>query len=175
MAKVDGRKTARKALESFVKYSVVVAGALSTVEIPEGELTDAVLLSVGVGAISAVVRAINNVRKTRQAPTPRTVRGWAVLLGLLTVGLSGCATVTGPDGMRTTTLDGAALVETLDTAFATWERYEARRKLLEEEKARAEAERDAERVAIIEQELARLAPKLESALRRVEDLAEKSK
>lgn len=82
--------------------------------------------------------------------------GLTVLLVILSLGLAGCITTTGADGTTTTQLDGAAL----ETAWSTWERYEARKALLEKEKAAARAAQDAQRLAIIEAELEKLEPKI---------------
>lgn len=151
MARVRKRITAKKAAQTFITYAVAVGGALATVDIPAGDLTDKALLTLGVSAVAAVLRAVNNVRKTRKKPqTSGYVVAFAIagLAGLL----SGCVTTTAPDGTTTTGMDPVAL----ETAWATWERYEARRAALEAAKAEADA---AER-ARIEAEIRRLEPEI---------------
>lgn len=157
MAKVDKWVTARKAAETFLKYAVATGVALSTVELPDGELSDKALVSVGLGAVFAVARAINNVRKRSKVPVGfRSASGYLLAVAGLAGLLAGCITTTSADGTTTTQLDPVAL----ETAWSTWERYEARKALLEREKAAAQAARDAQRVAIIEAELDKLEPKI---------------
>jgi hypothetical protein len=70
----------------------------------------------------------------------------------LSLGLAGCITTTAPDGTTTTSMDPVAL----ETAWATWERYEARRVELERQKREA----DAQERARLEAELRRLEPEI---------------
>lgn len=148
--------------------SLVVNSLRQAGKAPWGPDLDGYAVTIAASAVAAVAaagkKALRNIRKHRWLPL--------VVIAGLAVALAGCATTTAPDGTRTTTLDGQAVVGAVDTAFATWDRLEARRRLLEEEKARAEAARDRERVAIVERELARLAPELERAAEAVGDRIE---
>ena len=154
MARVRKRITAKKALQTFVMYGAAVGGALTQVEIPEGDLTDKALITLGISTLAAVIRAVNNVRKTRRKPTDTGYGGvYYGTLGLLLVAaLAGCVTTTAPDGTTTTQVD-------LTTAWEVWERYEA----LERERDAADA---ADR-ARIDAELRRLEPELREAARRL--------
>jgi len=122
MAKVRKRTVIKKALQSFVTYSVAVGGALSQIDIPDGDLSDNALITLGVSTLAAVLRAVNNVRKTRKAP-PRAVPGVDyrnITVALIVAGLTlgGCITTTAPDGTVTTSVDTVAL-------STAWDRYEA--------------------------------------------------
>lgn len=156
MAKVKKRITARKAAQTFMMYAVAVGSALATVEIPEGELTDKAALTLGVATIAAVLRAVNNVRKTRRAPTRVNYvdynRLTVVALVGLTAALAGCVTTTAPDGTVTRSVD----VDVLSTAWSRYEAMQDRRAELERERQRADAQRRAE----IEAELRRLEPEV---------------
>jgi len=157
MAKVRKRTVVKKALQSFVTYSVAVGGALSQIDIPDGDLSDKALITLGVSTLAAVLRAVNNVRKTR-ASAPRAVPGvdYRNITAVLIVAgltLGGCITTTAPDGTVTTSVDTVAL-------STAWDRYEAmdRRKTdLEREQEQASAVRRVE----IADELRRLEPELD--------------
>lgn len=155
MARVRKRTTAKKAFQTFLMYSVAVGGALTQVEIPEGDLSDKAAITLGVSALAAVLRAVNNVRKTRKAPTrPAPYLDYSKLTVLiaLSLALAGCVTTTAPDGTVTQSLD-------LSTAWAVYERYEA----LEAERAEAAPSERAR----LEAELRRLEPEMEDAARRL--------
>lgn len=145
--------------------SLVVNSLRTAGKAPWGPDLDGYAVTIAATALGSLAaagkKALRNIKKHR----------WLSVVAIagLAVGLSGCVTTTAPDGTRTTTVDGQAVVGAVDTAFATWDRLEARRKFLEEEKARAAAARDRERVAIVERELARLAPELERAAEAVGD------
>lgn len=161
--KIRKRIVAKKALQTFVMYSVAVGGALTQVEIPEGDLTDKALLTLGVGVLAAVFRAVNNVRKTRKAePRPAAYvnyKNLALFAVLLSLGLSGCITTTAPDGTVTQAVDTVAL----STAWDRYERQQARRDGLEAERERAPVVRrveiDSELVGL-DRELRALAERL---------------
>lgn len=159
MAKVRKRTVIKKALQSFVSYSVAVGGALSQIDIPDGDLSDKALITLGVSTLAAVLRAVNNVRKTRNA-APRSVPAvdyskiTAVLL-VSVAALAGCVTTTAPDGSTVVSVDS----RTLDTA---WRIYEATL----ERKQRLQAERDAAQAADrarLDAALAELEPQLQAA------------
>jgi len=142
MAKVRKRTTAKKAFQSFLMYSVAVGGALTQVEIPEGDMSDKALLTVGVGVLAAVIRAVNNVRKTRKAPArPATYPNYrnltAALLMALSLGLAGCVATQGTDGSWTVEVDRSAL----DDAWDRYEAMERRQTDLEREREQASPER----------------------------------
>ena len=149
--RVCRRTTAKKAAQTFLKYAVVVGGVLSQVEIPDGDISDKALLTLGVSTAFAILRAVNNVVKTKAKPT---TSGYVIVLAMagLAATLGGCITTQGQDGTQTTQLDPVAL----ETAWATWERYEARRVELERQKREA----DAEERARLEAELRRLEPEI---------------
>lgn len=153
MARVRKRITAKKALQTFVMYGAAVGGALTQVEIPDGELSDKALITLGISTLAAVLRAVNNVRKTRRKPTDSGYGGvyYGALLACV-LAMTGCVTTTAPDGTTTTGLD-------LSTAWAVYERYEA----LEAERAEAAPSERAR----LEAELRRLEPELEEAARRL--------
>lgn len=156
------RVTARKAAETFIKYAVVVGGALSTVEVPEGHLTDKVLLTVGLSAMAAVIRAINNVHKTNKAVAKaallKSASGYLLLVAL-SLALAGCVTTTAPDGTVTTSVDSAAL----STAWDRYERLQEHRDRLEQERARADLPRRVE----IDAELHGLGPEIDALAERL--------
>ena len=157
MAKVNKWITARKALTRGLQYGLVAVAALQTVPVPESVgAMDQATIAFGIAALGAVAKAIQNYRKTLKKPVRYTSPSGLVVLVALSLALAGCVTTTAPDGTVTTQLDGAAL----DTAWATWERYEARKALLEKEKAAAREAQDAQRLAIIEAELEKLEPKI---------------
>lgn len=158
MAKVRKRTVIKKALQSFVTYSVAVGGALSQIDIPDGDLSDKALITLGVSTLAAVLRAVNNVRKTRQAPSRHApyvdYRNLTVLL-IMTALVAGCVTTTAPDGSTVVSVDS----RTLETA---WSIYEATL----ERKQQLQAERDAAQAADrarLEAELRALEPKLQDA------------
>lgn len=164
MARVRKRITLKKAAQSFLLYGVAVGGALSQIDIPEGDLTDKALITLGVSTLAAVLRAVNNVRKTRKAPARPAqyvdYRNLTVALIVpLSLSLAGCVTTTAPDGTVTQSVDHVAL----ETAWARYERLERQQAELERESRAADA---AER-ARLEAELRRLAPDLADAARRL--------
>lgn len=148
--------------------NLVVNSLRTAGKAPWGPDLDGYAVTVAATAVASLAaglkKAARNIRKHRWIPL-------VAVMGLA-VGLAGCATTTTADGTRTVSLDGQAVAGAVDTAFAAWDRLESRRRLLEEEKARAEAARDRERVAIVERELARLAPELERAAEAVGDRIE---
>ncbi len=154
MARVRKRITLKKAAQTFLMYSVAVGGALTQVEIPEGDLTDKALITLGVSTLAAVLRAVNNVRKTRRKPTDTGYGGvyYGGLLACVVALAAGCMTTTAPDGTVTQSVD-------LTTAWEVYERYEA-----------LEAERDAADAAgraRLDAELRALEPELREAARRL--------
>ena len=165
MAKVCRRTTAKKAAQTFLKYAVVVGGVLSQVEIPDGDLSDKALITVGLSTALSILRAINNVRKRRKAPETaeqpyvdyRNITTVLLVAGLAGL-LAGCVTTTAPDGTVTQSLD-------LQTAWEIWERLDRERVKLEREREQADA---AER-ARIDAELRRLEPELGEAWQDVMD------
>lgn len=118
-----------------------------------GEQIPVIASTLLAGLIPVVINTWKN-RKLDGNPLSKLTL--LLALGLAGMSLQGCITTTGPDGTTTTQLDGAAL----ETAWSTWERYEARKALLEKEKAAARAAQDAQRLAIIESELEKLEPKI---------------
>ena len=158
MAKVRKRIVAKKALQSFVMYSVAVGVALSQIEIPDGDLSDKALITLGVSTLAAVLRAVNNVRKTRQAPSrPAPYVDYRNLTVLLIMAglVSGCVTTTAPDGSTVVSVDS----RTLETAWSIYEATLERKQTLQAERDAAQA---ADR-ARIERELRALEPELQKA------------
>lgn len=159
MAKVNKWITARKALTRGLQYGLVAVAALNTVPVPEGVgVSDQATIAFAIGAIGAVVKAVQNYRKVSKAPVQFSGYKYLVVAGLVAA-LSGCITTTAPDGTQTTQIDPVAL----ETAWATYERYEARRAALEAAKAEADA---AER-ARLEAELRRLEPEIRALAERL--------
>lgn len=146
--------------------SLVVNSLRQAGKAPWGPDLDGYAVTIAASAVAAVAaagkKALRNIRKHKWIPV-------VAVLGLA-VALAGCVTTTAPDGTRTVSVDPGAVAGTVDTAFATWERLESRRALLEAERERARRDRDAERVAIIEAEIARLSPELERAAARLGEL-----
>ena len=136
------------------------------IEDPEGQLP--VIASTLIAGLIPVI--INTWKHRGKAGNPIPMLPILLALGLGALTLQACVTTRSVDGTVTTSIDPAAV----DTAFATWDRLEARRKALDAEKARAEAARDAARVAMIEAELAKLGPVLEAAWERVQGRVEVS-
>lgn len=157
--KVRKRTVIKKALQSFVTYSVAVGGALSQIDIPDGDLSDKALITLGVSTLAAVLRAVNNVRKTRAA-TPRGVPSvdyskiTAVLI-VAGIALAGCVTTTAPDGSTVVSVDS----RTLDTA---WRIYEATLERKQELQRQRDAAQAADR-ARLDAALAELEPQLQAA------------
>jgi len=157
MAKVRKRTTAKKAAQTFIKYAAVVGGVLSQVEIPEGDLSDKVLITLGLSTALSIIRAVNNVRKTRKAPArPATYPNYrnltAALLVALSLGLAGCVATQGTDGSWTVEVDRSAL----DDAWDRYEAMERRQTDLEREREQASPER----VKAITRELEALEPEV---------------
>ena len=148
--------------------SLVVNSLRQAGKAPWGPDLDGYAVTIAASAVAAVAaagkKALRNIRKHKWLPV--------VVIAGLAVALSGCVTTTAPDGTRTVSVDPGAVAGTVDTAFATWERLESRRALLEVERERARRDRDAERVAIIEAEIARLSPELERAAARLGELVQ---
>ena len=147
--------------------SIAVNALRQTGKAPWTPDMDGYAVTAAAGLLASVFagakKAARNIRKHRWIPV-------LAIMGL-TLALSGCVTTTAPDGTRTVSVDPGAVAGTVDTAFASWERLESRRALLEAERERARRDRDAERVAIIEREIARLSPELERAAARLGELA----
>jgi hypothetical protein len=61
--------TARKAAVSFGTYAGAIGAALATVDLPEGATGEGAAIALGIGAIAAVARAVNNVRKNSHNTT----------------------------------------------------------------------------------------------------------
>lgn len=160
MAKVDKRKTAKKAAQTFIKYAAVVGGVLSQVEIPDGDLSDKVLITLGLSTALSIIRAVNNVRKRRKAPEtaeqPLPYIDYknitAALLVGLSLGLAGCVATQAKDGTWTLQVDQSALE-------AQWDRYEGmERRQTDLEREREQA--SPERVKAITRELEALEPEV---------------
>lgn len=159
MARVRKRTVIKKALQSFVTYSVAVGGALSQIDIPDGDLSDKALITLGVSTLAAVLRAVNNVRKTRTAgprgvPSVDYSKITAVLL-VAGIALAGCVTTTAPDGSTVVSVDS----RTLDTAWRIYEAtLERKQELQQQRDAAAAADR-----ARLDAALAELEPQLQAA------------
>jgi hypothetical protein len=160
--RVCRRTTAKKAAQTFLKYAVVVGGVLSQVELPEGDITDKALLTIGLSTALSIIRAINNVVKTKAKPT---TSGYVVVLAMagLAATLAGCITTTAPDGTTTTQVDGVIL----ETALTRYDRYVERKELLEREERAARAAQDAQRLALIQAELDKLDPEIAALAERL--------
>lgn len=158
MAKVRKRTTAKKALQTFATYAVAIGTAMTQVEIPDGDLSDKALITVGLSTLFAVARAINNVRKRRKAPE-ETAQPYidygkltAAFLVALSLGLAGCVATQAKDGTWRIEVDQSAL-------DAQWDRYEAmERRQTDLEREREQA--SPERVKAITRELEALEPEV---------------
>lgn len=152
------RVTLRKAASTGVTFLGLFVAGMATVEIPtDPSALDKALPAIGIAVAGAAWRAYRNMAKNTDKPgNPlgggNVPSGYLLAVAGLAGLLSGCVTTTAPDGTQTTQLDPVAL----ETAWATWERYEARRAELERQRAEADA---AER-ARIEAEIRRLEPEI---------------
>jgi hypothetical protein len=152
------RVTLKKAATTGVTFLGLFVAGMATVEIPtDPSALDKALPAIGIAVAGAAWRAYRNMRKnTDKVGNPlgggNVPSGYMLLLAGLAATLAGCVTTTDRDGNTTTQLDPVAL----ETAWATWERYEARRVELE----RAKREADAEERARLEAELRRLEPEI---------------
>ena len=164
MARVNKRITFLKAIQSFATYAIAIGAAMTQVEIPQGDLTDKALITLGLSTLAGVLRAVNNVHKRRKVKlTPHRAGvniNSLVILGAflaLSAALPGCIMLRGADGSMTYRLDGPAL----ETA---WEAYEA----LVDRKANLEDAKRAARVserAAIEKEIRALEAEIQAAWR----------
>jgi len=62
--------TAKKAAIAFGTYAGAIGAALATVDIPDGDVGSSTAIAIGIGAIAAVAKAVNNVRKNKNRSTP---------------------------------------------------------------------------------------------------------
>lgn len=152
------RITLRKAASTGATFLGLFVAGMATVEIPtDPSALDKALPAIGIAVAGAAWRAYRNMKKNGNL-TGNPLGGGNVPSGyLLAIAglaglLSGCVTTTAPDGTTTTQLDPVAL----ETAWATYERYEARKAALEA----AKAEADAQERARLEAELLRLEPEI---------------
>jgi hypothetical protein len=156
-----GTATVGGAVTTLLLVGVTVAAGGGVDEAAKGVIASA-LVTLGSAATAGIFAWWRNRKKhrTRQAYVPPST-GMVVIFCALALGglLSGCAKTVGLDGSVTYTIDPGAV----DTAFATWDRLDARRKALEEEKAAAKKAEDAERVKVIEEQLRLLKPELDDA------------
>ena len=166
MAKVNKKLTFKKALQSFATYAVAIGAAMTQVEIPEGDLTDKALITLGLSAVAGVLRAINNVRKrSREQPKPRRAgvnySNLVILIVMLSasVAVSSCAILEGADGSVTYRIDGPAL----ETAWGIYEDLVDQKAALESQKRTASA---AER-AQLEAEIRQLEDEIQAAWNRM--------
>jgi len=152
------RITLKKAATTGATFLGLFLAGMATVEIPtDPSALDKALPAIGIAVAGAAWRAYRNMRKNPELTGnplagPNVPSGYLLAVAGLAGLLSGCVTTTAPDGTVTTQLDPVAL----ETAWATWERYEARRAELEA----AKAEADAQERARIEAELRRLEPEI---------------
>jgi len=159
------RITLKKAASTGATFLGLFVAGMATVEIPtDPSALDKALPAIGIAVAGAAWRAYRNMAKNTDKPGnplggPNVPSGYLFLLAGLAATLGGCVTTTAPDGTVTQQLDPVAL----ETAWATWERYEARKAALEA--ARAEA--DAQERARIEAELRRLEPEIAALAERL--------
>lgn len=159
------RITLKKAASTGATFLGLFLAGMATVEIPDDpSALDKALPAIGIAVVGAAWRAYRNMAKnTDKTGNPlgggNVPSGYLFLLAGLAATLGGCVTTTAPDGTQTTQLDPVAL----ETAWATWERYEARRVELE----RAKREADAEERARLEAELRRLEPEIAALAERL--------
>jgi hypothetical protein len=152
------RVTLRKAATTGATFLGLFVAGMATVEIPaDPSALDKALPAIGIAVAGAAWRAYRNMRKNPELSGnplagPNVPSGYMLVVAGLAAALSGCVTTTAPDGTVTQQLDPVAL----ETAWATWERYEARRVELERQKREA----DAEERARLEAELRRLEPEI---------------
>jgi hypothetical protein len=152
------RVTLRKAATTGATFLGLFVAGMATVDIPtDPSALDKALPAIGIAVAGAAWRAYRNMRKNSDKAGnplagPNVPSGYALAVAGLAATLAGCVTTTAPDGTTTTGLDPVAL----ETAWATWERYEARRVELERQKREA----DAEERARLEAELRRLEPEI---------------
>jgi len=153
------RITLKKAAQTGATFLGLFLAGMATVEIPaDPSALDKALPAIGIAVAGAAWRAYRNMAKNTDKPGNPLGGGGNVPSGyILAVAglaglLAGCVTTTAPDGTVTQQLDPVAL----ETAWATWERYEARRAELEA----AKAEADAQERARIEAEIRRLEPEI---------------
>lgn len=169
----DPKKSTEKGLDAGV--SATVGGAVVTLvqlgitlsqggTLTEAAATGLVSALITLGAAgAAAVRAWWRNRKKHKIPVGpadinyRGLGGYVLAMVGLAVGLAGgCQTVKSTDGTITTSIDPVAI----ETALTTYERLIDRQALLKEERAKALAAQDAERVALVEAELEKLQPRL---------------
>ncbi len=152
------RVTLRKAASTGATFLGLFLAGMATVEIPaDPSALDKALPAIGIAVAGAAWRAYRNMAKNTDKPGnplggPNVPTGFLLAIAGLAGLLAGCVTTTAPAGTQPTQLDPVAL----ETAWATWERYEARRAELERQRAEADA---AER-ARIEAEIRRLEPEI---------------
>lgn len=159
------RTMLKKAAKTGVTFLGLFVAGMATVEIPtDPSALDKALPAIGIAVAGAAWRAYRNMKKNefdangmpmQGNPLNRNKNvpsGYLLAVAGLAGLLSGCITTTAPDGTTTTGMDPVAL----ETAWATWERYEARRAALEA----AKAEADAQERARLEAELRRLEPEI---------------
>ncbi len=155
--KVNKWISIRKGALRGLQYAAVAVAALNTVPVPDGVgVSDQATIAFAVGAIGAVFKAVQNYRKVSKAPMQFSGYKYLVVAGLSVAGLAGCITTTAPDGTTTTQVDGVLL----ETALTRYDRHVARKELLEEQKRIAKEKQDAERLALIQEELDRLEPEI---------------
>ncbi len=159
------RITLKKAATTGATFLGLFVAGMATVEIPtDPSALDKALPAIGIAVVGAAWRAYRNMAKNTDKPgNPlgggNVPSGYVLAIAGLAGLLAGCVTTTAPDGTTTTGMDPVAL----ETAWATWERYEARKAALEA--ARAEA--DAQERARIEAELRRLEPEISALAERL--------
>lgn len=169
MAKVTYNKwkTFRKGLGPALGAYFVghMAGVdIATILANPGEQIPVIVATLLAGAIPVVVNLFKTAklegnplkRLKRPSAFPNVYRG-LLALALPAAMLAGCITTTAPDGTVTTQLDPVAL----DTAWAAYERLEARKAELKALEAEANA-RDRARIAL---ELQALEPELRAVAR----------
>lgn len=159
------RITLKKAATTGATFLGLFVAGMATVEIPtDPSALDKALPAIGIAVVGAAWRAYRNMAKNTDKPgNPlgggNVPSGYVLLVAGLAGLLAGCITTTAPDGTQTTQLDPVAL----ETAWATWERLEARRAAIEA----AKAEADAQERARLEAELRRLEPEIRALAARL--------
>lgn len=159
------RITLKKAATTGATFLGLFVAGMATVEIPtDPSALDKALPAIGIAVVGAAWRAYRNMAKNTDKPgNPlgggNVPSGYVLAVAGLAGLLAGCVTTTDRDGNTTTQLDPVAL----ETAWATWERLEARRAAIEA----AKAEADAQERARLEAELRRLEPEIRALAERL--------